>query len=144
MWRCTSAFYHQLRERASRSAAHPRKGPDYVVHGVLDLIVDHYFTVIQGIGDQVLMMERRLMSDSLDHADIERIFQFRRETVHFQHVMTRMTEVCNKLAALDLPCVSAGAKSYFRDLLDNLMRIEAMRLGLMDDLPADFRDQTGK
>src|SRR3546814_19570201 len=73
--RCTSPFDHQLRERASRIAAHPRKGPDYVVHGVLDLIVDHYFTVIQGIGDPVLMMERRLMSDSLDHADIERIFQ---------------------------------------------------------------------
>src|SRR3546814_5033971 len=110
--RCTAPFDHQLRERASRIAAHPRKGPDYVVHGVLDLIVDHYFTVIQGIGDQVLMMERRLMSDSLDHADIERIFQFRRETVHFQHVVTRMTEVCNKLAALDLPCVSEGAKPY--------------------------------
>src|SRR3546814_16503521 len=92
------------------------------------LIVDHYFTVIQGIGDQVLMMERRLMSDSLDHADIERIFQFRRETVHFQHVVTRMTEVCNKLADLDLPCVSEGAKPYFRDVLDNPMRIEAISI----------------
>src|SRR3546814_4218983 len=61
--RCTAPFDHQLRERASRIAAHPRKGPDYVVHGVLDLIVDHYFTVIQGIGDQVLMMERRLRSE---------------------------------------------------------------------------------
>src|SRR3546814_1031388 len=84
------------------------------------------------------MMERRLMSDSLDHADIERIFQFRRETVHFQHVVTRMTEVCNKLAALDLPCVSEGAKPYFRDVLDNLMRIEAMSIGLMEVLRAAF------
>src|SRR3546814_10599051 len=79
------------------------------------------------------MMERRLMSDSLDHADVERIFQFRRETVHFQHVVTRMTEVCNKLAALDLPCVSEGAKPYFRDVLDNLMRIEAMSIGLRSE-----------
>src|SRR3546814_19099443 len=84
------------------------------------------------------MRERRLMSDPLDQADIERIFQCRRETVHFQHVVTRMTEVCNKLAALDLPCVSEGAKPYFRDVLDNLMRIEAMSIGLMDVLRAAF------
>src|SRR3546814_11339493 len=121
-------------DRASRIAAHPRKGPDYVVHGVRDLIVDHYFTVIQGIGDQVLMMERRLMSDSLDQADIERIFQFRRETVHFQHVVTRMTEVCNKLAALDLPCVSEVAKPYFRDVPAHLMRFEPTTIGLVDVL----------
>src|SRR3546814_20415942 len=76
----------------------------------LDLIVNHSFTVIQGIGDQCLMMERRLMSDALDHADIERIFQFRRETVHFQHVVTRMTEVCNKLAALDLQIGRASCR----------------------------------
>src|SRR3546814_14897938 len=49
-----------------------------------------------------------------------------------------MTEVCNKLAALDLPCVSEGAKPYFRDVLDNLMRIEAMSIGLMDVLRAAF------
>ena len=131
-------FDHQLRARASRIAIHPRKGPEYVAHGVLDLIVAHYFPVIQGIADQILAMERRLMVESLDHADIERIFQFRRETVHFRHVVTRMTEVCNKLAAIDLPCVSEGAKPYFRDVLDNLMRIEAMSIGLMDVIRAAF------
>lgn len=136
--RSQSPFDHRLRERASRIAAHPRKGPDYGVHGVLDLIVDHYFPVIQGIADQILMMERRLMSDALDHADIERIFQFRRETVHFQHVVTRMTEVCNKLANIDLPCVSEDAKPYFRDVLDNLMRVETMSIGLMDVIRAAF------
>lgn len=136
--RSQSPFEHRLRERAARIAVHPGKGPAYVVHGVLDLIVDLYFPVIQGIADQILAMERRLMQDTLDHADIKRIFQFRRETVHFQHVVTRMAEVCNKLATIDIPCVSEDAKPYFRDVLDNLMRIEAMSVGLMDVIRAAF------
>jgi magnesium transporter len=136
--RSPSPFNHRLRDRATRIAARPRKGPDLAVHGVLDLIVDHYFPVIQGIADQILTMERRLTSDPLDHADIERIFQFRRETVHLQHVVTRMTDVCNKLATIDLPCVSEEAKPYFRDVLDNLMRIEAMSVSLIDVIRAAF------
>lgn len=136
--RSRSPFNHRLRDRASRIAAHPHKGPDFGVHGVLDLIVDHYFPVMQGIADQILAMERRLMSDPLDHVDIERIFRFRRETVHFQHVVSRMSEVCNKLASIDLPCVSEATKPYFRDVLDNLMRIEAMSVGLMDVIKAAF------
>ena len=136
--RSRSPFNHRLRDRASRIAAHPRKGADFAVHGVLDLVVDHYFPVIQGIADQVLAMERRLTSDPLDHADIERIFRFRRDTVHFQHVVSRMGEVCNKLASIDLPCVSEDAKPYFRDVLDNLMRMESMSVGLMDVIKAAF------
>jgi magnesium transporter len=136
--RSQSPFNQHLRNQASRIAAHPRKGPDYVVHGVLDLIVDRYFPVMQGIADEILLMERRLMRDPLLQADIERIFQFRRETVHFQHVVTRMTEVCNKLATIDLPCLSEESKPYFRDVLDNLMRIEARSIGLMDVIRAAF------
>jgi magnesium transporter len=43
-----------------------------------------------------------------------------------------MTEVCNKLANLDVHCVSSDARPYFRDVLDNLIRIEAMSSGLID------------
>lgn len=136
--RSPSPFNHRLRDRATRIAAHPRKGPDFAVHGVLDLIVDHYFPVIEGITEHILTMERRLTSEPLDHGDIERIFQFRRETVHLQHVVGRMTDVCNKLATIDLPCVSEEAKPYFRDVLDNLMRIEATSIALMDVIRAAF------
>jgi magnesium transporter len=107
-------------------------GPEYVAHEVLDLIVDDYFPIVQMFDDEVLLMERRLLDDSLDRDEIARIFQLRRETIHFKHVLTRMSEVCNKLAGLDVPCVSSDARPYFRDVLDHLTRIDAMSDGLID------------
>jgi magnesium transporter len=77
-------------------------------------------------------MERRLLDDSLDREEVARIFQLRRETIHFQHVLTRMFEVCNKLANLDVPCISNDAKPYFRDVLDHVIHIDAMSNGLID------------
>jgi magnesium transporter len=130
--RMETAFGHRLRARIDKIAARKVKGPEFVVHEVLDLIVDDYFPVVQMIADEVLLMEKRLLDDSLERDEIARIFQLRRETVHFKHVLTRMGDVCNKLASLDVPCISAEAQPYFRDALDNLARIDAMSDGLID------------
>ncbi|WP_019831846.1 magnesium and cobalt transport protein CorA [Sphingomonas sp. PR090111-T3T-6A] len=130
--RMETDFGRRLRGRIDRIAARNVKGPEYVIHEVLDLIVDDYFPIVQMIADEVLLMEKRLLDDSLDRDEIGRIFQLRRETIHFKHVLTRMSEVCNKLASLDVPCVSNEAKPYFRDVLDHLARIDAMSDGLID------------
>ena len=134
--RMETAFGGRLRESIQRIAARNIKSPEYVVHEVLDLIVENYFPVVQTIADEVLRMEKRLLDDSLDRDEIARIFQLRRETIHFQHVLTRMSEVCNKLANLDVPCVASEARPYFRDVLDHLIRIDTMSTGLIDVIRA--------
>jgi magnesium transporter len=130
--RMETTFGHRLREGIHRITRRNVKGPEFVVHEVLDLIVDDYFPVVQMIADEVLLIEKRLLCDSLGSTEIARIFQLRREAIHFQHAITRMMEVCNKLATLDIPCVSSASRPYFRDVLDNLVRIEAMTTGLID------------
>lgn len=130
--RTETSFGRRLRQRIGKIAARRTTGADYVAHEVLDLIVDDYFPIVQMIADEVLVMENRLLDDSLGRNEIGRIFELRRETVHFQHGLTRMSDVCNKLANLDIPCISKDARPYFRDVLDHLARIHAMCDGLID------------
>ncbi|MFL6755345.1 MAG: magnesium and cobalt transport protein CorA [Sphingomicrobium sp.] len=130
--RMKTSFNEELRSSVHRIARRKVDRAEYAVHEVLDRIVDGYFPVIQKIADEILMMEGQLLDDSLDREDIARIFRLRRETIHFQHVLTRMFEVCNKLANLDVPCISNDAKPYFRDVLDHLVHIDAMSNGLID------------
>jgi magnesium transporter len=130
--RMKTSFNEELRSSVRRIAKRRVDRAEYAVHEVLDRIVDGYFPVIQKIADEILMMEGQLLDDSLDREDIARIFRLRRETIHFQHVLTRMFEVCNKLANLDLPCISTDAKPYFRDVLDHVVHIDAMSNGLID------------
>ena len=130
--RMRTGFNAELRSSARRIAKRKVDRAEYAVHEVLDRIVDGYFPVIQKIADEILTMESRLLDDSLDREDIARIFRLRRETIHFQHVLTRMFEVCNKLANLDVPCISNDAKPYFRDVLDHVVHIDAMSNGLID------------
>lgn len=130
--RVETAFGRRLRTRIEEIAARRVTGPEYVVHEVLDLIVDDYFPIVQMLADEVLLMEKRLLDSSLGRDEIARIFQLRREAIHFKRVLTRMSDVCNKLANLDVDCISEAAKPYFRDVLDHLSRIDAMSDGLVE------------
>ena len=130
--RMHSSLNEELSGSVRRIADRRVDRAEYAVHEVLDRIVDGYFPVIQRIADEILMMEGRLLDDSLDRDEIARIFQLRRETIHFQHVLTRMFEVCNKLANLDVPCIAEEARPYFRDVRDHLVHIDAMSAGLID------------
>jgi magnesium transporter len=131
-----NADYVQAREKI-RSG--PRLRPDFMLHAVMDFVVNGYFPVVQMVEDEVLAMEHHLLDSFLARAEITRLFRLRREAIHLQHVLARMSDVCGKLANLEVPCVGAEAKPYFRDVHDRLVRLGAMTGGLVEVIRAVFQ-----
>lgn len=119
-----------------------RPGPDVVLHAVMDFVVNDYFPVVQMIEDEVLTMEQRLLDSFLDRGEVTRLFRLRREAIHLQHVMTRMSDVCGKLTNLEVPCIRPEIRPYFRDVADQLMRLDGMISGLIDVIRAVFEAST--
>ena len=115
-----------------------RPGPDFILHAIMDFVVNGYFPVVQMIEDEVLSMEQRLLDAFLDRDDVARLFRLRREAIHLQHVLTRMSDVCGKLTNLEVPCIRAEVKPYFRDVHSQLMRLDGMISGLVDIIRAVF------
>jgi magnesium transporter len=104
----------------------------------MDFVVDSYFPVVQMIEDEVLAMEQRLLDAFRDRDDVTRLFRLRRETIHLQHVLTRTSDVCGKLTNLEVPCIGAEVKPYFRDVQDQLLRLDGMISGLVDVIRVAF------
>ena len=115
-----------------------RLRPDFILHAMMDSVVSSYFPVVQMIEDEVLSMEHRLLDAFLSRDEITRLFSLRREAIRFQHVLTRMSDVCGKLSNLDVPCIGAEVKPYFRDVHDRLERVDAMISGLVHVIRAVF------
>ncbi len=127
-----------LRSQLETAPAMLRHGPDYVLHAILDFIVDGYLPLVRTIEDEVLDMEARLLDSNLEREQITRIFKLRREMILFQRVLGPMSEVCSKLANLDLPGLDAEVRPYFRDVLDHVRRVEGVVGGLRDVLTSVF------
>jgi magnesium transporter len=113
-------------------------GPDYVLHAVLDFIVDGYLPVVETIEEHVLKMEQSALDSFLGRADVKRLFGLRQELIRFRRIIGPMTEVCGRLVHLETPCLDADARPYFQDVLDHVRRVEAMVNSLRDTLTSVF------
>lgn len=105
-------------------------GVDYVLHAILDFIVDGYLPIIESIEDEVIAMEQRTIDNFLGRDEVMRIFSLRRELIRFQRVLGPMGEVTGKFVRLELPCIDREAQPYFSDVLDHIRRVQSM----VDDL----------
>ncbi|MGK6315686.1 magnesium and cobalt transport protein CorA [Neorhizobium sp. DT-125] len=128
----------ELRGRLETSPHTLRHGTDYILHAILDFIVDGYLPIVRTIEDSVLDMERKMLDSFLDRAQIKRIFRLRREVILFQRVLDAMLDLCGKLVHLDLPCLDVEAKPYFRDALQHMHRVEQMVGGLREVITSVF------
>lgn len=113
-------------------------GVDYILHAILDYIVDGYLPIVDAIEESVLEMEQRSLDAFLGRDDITRIFTLRRQLTHFQRVLAPMGDVAGKLVRLDLPCIDPEARPYFSDVLDHVRRVQTMVDGLLQVLTSVF------
>lgn len=132
------AGYVHTREQLHSGPRSTRPGPDFILHAIMDFVANSYFPVVQMIEDEVLAMEQRLLDAFLGRDEVTRLFRLRREAIHLQHMLTRMSDVCGKLANLQVPCIAAEVKPYFRDVHDQLIRLDGMISGLIDVIRAVF------
>lgn len=130
---------HQLlREQLEAAPRLLGQGVDYVLHAVLDFVVDGYLPIVREIEDEVLSMETRILDSFLERHEIARIFALRRELIRFQRILVPMEEVARKLVRNDLPCIDPEARVYFSDVYDHVRRVETMVDGLLEVLGSTF------
>jgi magnesium transporter len=118
-------------EAAPKALLH---GPDYVLHSIMDFIVDGYFPIVEQLEDEALSMESTAEDHFLDRASILRIFTMRREVVRFQRMLGVMTDVAARLANVSMPQIDADMRPYFRDVYDHVVRTEYRLGGLREIL----------
>jgi magnesium transporter len=118
-----SRSYGIVRERCESRPSLLRHGVDYVLHTILDYVVDNYQPVIEAIVEEVDGIEERLLRDQLARRDIERIYELRRELVKLRRVAAPMIEVCSRLRHLELPFIDKNMRPYFKDVLDHVVRV---------------------
>lgn len=136
--RAHTALREQL-EKSPRLLAH---GVDYLLHAILDYIIDGYLPLIEDLEEEVLEMEAKAIDSFLNRSEINRIFTVRRELIRFQRVLGPMGEVAQKLARGELPCIDTEARHYFRDVQDHIRRVQIRVDGLRDVLTSVFELST--
>jgi magnesium transporter len=132
----------KLRQQLESAPGLLAHGVDYVLHGILDFIVDGYSPIVDEIEEAALALEHRATASFLTRSEISRLFALRRELIRFQRVLGPTAELCGRLVRIDLPTIDEDARPYFRDVLDHVQRLASRVDALRDILRSVFELST--
>ena len=121
---------HQLEADPDRLSL----GPIAVVHGILDLVVDDYRPVLDGLDHDILEIESEMFSaERTNPAD--RIYKLRRQVLDMYRNVEPLIEPLDRLQTGKHPFGAAEVElgPYFRDIHDHLRR-EVARIEIQRDL----------
>ena len=115
--------YAAVRTRCESNPPLLAKGPGFVLYAVMDFVVDHYFPVLDTLGDQLESLENDIFSETFDRKTVERIYDLKRNLVEVKRAVSPLVDVCNRLVRFDMPLIPEDARPYFRDVYDHAIRI---------------------
>ncbi len=99
-----------------------RLGADYLLYSLIDLIVDHYFSIIEKIGENVEEIENHLISDPTSQT-LRRLYALKREMIYLRKAVWPLREVVGKLERLDSDLVIDSTVLYIKDVYDHTVQV---------------------
>ncbi len=112
-----------LRDRIRHAKGRIRKmGSDYLLYGIVDSVVDNYFSVLENIGTAIEEQEDWLLNSPNQHL-LDNIYGLKRELVFLRKSIWPMREVANALQHADHPILKKTTTVFFRDVYDHTIQV---------------------
>lgn len=108
-------------------------GVSYLLHGLLDYVVDSHFDAVQALDEHIETLEDLVFADRADPRDIQlRSLRLRKSLVVLRRVVLPMREVVNTLMRRDIHLVDDPLMPYFQDVYDHVLRASEWTESLRD------------
>lgn len=97
-------------------------GTDYLCYALIDTVVDHYFKVIEQIGDEIEEIEDRLFEDEDDNL-LQQVHDIRRKVVLFRKSIWPLRDALNTAIRDESELISDNTKLFLRDVYDHMIQV---------------------
>ena len=110
-----------------------KHGVSFLLHGLLDYVVDGHFTAVQALDDEIETLEGLLFDDNRSDFFVQRrSFELRKSLVRLRRVVLPMREVVNSLMRRDLHAFDEAMTPYYQDVYDHVLRATEWTESLRD------------
>ena len=127
--------FDPVRKRLREGRGRIRKaGTDYLTYALLDVIVDHYFVILEELGDRTEEIEEEVLDDPQTETQ-GRINDLRRDLIFMRRMTWPVRELLSQLQRLDSPLWTEETRPFVRDTYDHAVQVL--------DLVESLRDVVG-
>ena len=114
-------FLEEVERRFTRNSESLRQGPDFLLHFILDEVVDKKFIAIEAIEDELNEAEDAILSD-LNSFNPAELLNLRRDLLSIRKSLFNEREILVKICRLDSPFITKKAIFFYRDIYDHLSK----------------------
>tara|TARA_R110002033_G_scaffold167159_1_gene206155 strand:- start:1629 stop:2696 length:1068 start_codon:yes stop_codon:yes gene_type:complete len=116
--------FDAVRERIRQGKGRARGlQADYLLYILMDAIVDHYFTIIETLGDKIEDFESDIFSGNVSNTVNKDIQDLKREILRIRRAIFPLREVINRIGKHESPLIEPKTKTFYRDIYDHLIQV---------------------
>ena len=115
--------FNPLRDRLRTAKGRIRKqGADYLAYSMIDAIVDHYFVIMEKLGDRFEDLEDAVVANP-EPGILPTIYNLKRDMLFLRKSVWPLREAISKMQRTDSRLVSEATKIYLRDVYDHTIQV---------------------
>jgi len=116
-------IFDPIRERIQAARGRIRRGgADYLTYALIDSIVDHYFLVLEGMGERLATLEDEAVDDATTQT-LEHIHGVKRQLIFLRRSIWPLRDVVSLLTREDSDLISEQTRIYLRDVYDHTVQV---------------------
>jgi magnesium transporter len=113
-----------FQQRCERDDRALRKTPDWVLHGLIDAIVDEFLPIVDAVDDTIDKLEEQILGRP-ETSLMRQIVLAKRNSLRIRRATVPQRDVMLRLSRGEFPgFIPPDMAMYYRDIFDHLIRIE--------------------
>jgi magnesium transporter len=115
--------FNTVRERLRNNKGRIRKmGADYLTYALIDAIVDHYFVILENLGETIEDIEDKLVTNP-SRETLRTIHDLKREMIFLRKSVWPLREVISRLERSESALINKSTCVYLRDVYDHTIQV---------------------
>lgn len=125
-----------IKQRIRSSTSPCQRGAAFLLHQIIDQVVDYYAPVLDDFDEQIGALEEGIFTKKTpDNAVLEDIMKFKRSVLRLRRISSKQLTILYRISHGEFPLIEQNMLPFYRDVYDHLVRIT--------DLAENYRDLLG-
>lgn len=114
--------FNSIREKIKLPNSKLRQsGADYLCYALLDMIVDHYFLVMEKLAERIELLEEKIVRNS-NTRTLAEINDLRKELIVLKRNVGPVRDIINGFMRSDSDLLEERTTKYFKDVYDHILQ----------------------
>lgn len=116
-------LFNSNRERIREGKGRIKQlGADYLMYSLIDMVVDHYYIVLEKLGEKIETLEIDLI-EKPHKEDVKKLYKLKNDTLFLKKFVWPLRDMLNKLIRDENSFIANETGVFFKDVYDHCVHV---------------------